>query len=151
MEGHCHGATALFPPTPNGYNGTPPPSGGALTCSTVRASCQLECRQCFLGTCSARTLQRLPSFIYGHATSSMPFNYFIEVAVAPNTTTTERGRILERFARSFLETQNYNVQEEVRLTASEVDLLGTDKTTAERIFVEWALLHKSRLKTGAPR
>jgi len=66
----------------------------------------------------------------------MPSNYFIEVAVAPNTSTTERGRILERFARSFLETQNYSVQEEVRLTASEVDLLGTDRTTSERIFVE---------------
>jgi hypothetical protein len=62
--------------------------------------------------------------------------HFIEIAVLPETNTTERGRILERFARRFLETQNYSVQEEVRLTASEVDLLGTEATTGERIFVE---------------
>jgi hypothetical protein len=59
--------------------------------------------------------------------------HFIEIAVLPETNTTERGRILERFARRFLETQNYSVQEEVRLTASEVDLLGTEATTGERM------------------
>ena len=137
MKCHCHGATATFPhPHPWRLKSVPPSEWGALTSSTGRTICQLECHQCFFGTWAACTLQRLPSFICGHATSSMPFNFFIEVAVAPNTSNTERGRILERFARSFLETQNYKVQEEVRLTASEVDLLGTDKTTAERIFVE---------------
>ncbi len=64
------------------------------------------------------------------------FSYIIEVAAVPGTSSTERGRILEKFARRFLETQNYAVQEEVRLTASEVDLLGTDNSTGERIFVE---------------
>lgn len=66
----------------------------------------------------------------------MRLNYSIEVAVLPETSTTERGRILERFARRFLETQNYAVQEEVRVTGSEVDLLATERTTAERVFVE---------------
>ena len=76
----------------------------------------------------------------------MSLNYFIEVAVPPETTTTERGRILERFARTFLETQNYRVQEEVRLTATEVDLLGTEKTTSERIFVE-CKAHRSTISS----
>ena len=66
----------------------------------------------------------------------MSATYFIEIAVPPETSNTERGRVLERFARGFLETQNYRVQEEVRVTASEVDLLGTEITTGERIFVE---------------
>lgn len=76
----------------------------------------------------------------------MSLNYFIEVAVSAETTNTERGRILERFARGFLETQNYRVQEEVRLTASEVDLLGTEKTTSERIFVE-CKAHRSTISS----
>jgi hypothetical protein len=66
----------------------------------------------------------------------MTLTYFIEVAVPSETPNTERGRVLERFGRRFLETQNYRVQEEVRVTASEVDLLGTENTTSERIFVE---------------
>lgn len=78
--------------------------------------------------------------------STMSLTYFIEVAVTAETTTTERGRILERFARRFLETQNYRVQEEVRLTATEVDLLGTEKTTAERIFVE-CKAHRSTISS----
>ncbi|OQR37151.1 hypothetical protein BWR15_03955 [Pseudomonas sp. T] len=76
----------------------------------------------------------------------MALNYQIEVAVPPETTTTARGRILEKFARKFLETQNYRVQEEVRLTASEVDLLGTEETTSERIFVE-CKAHRSTISS----
>ncbi|PSC03316.1 hypothetical protein SLNSH_19320 [Alsobacter soli] len=66
----------------------------------------------------------------------MGFSYQIEVAVTRETSTTERGRILERFAQKLLHTQNYSVTENVRLTASEVDLLGKEKTTGETIFVE---------------
>lgn len=76
----------------------------------------------------------------------MSLNYFIEIAVSAETTNTERGRILEQLARRFLETQNYCVQEEVRLTATEVDLLGTEKTTAERIFVE-CKAHRSTISS----
>jgi hypothetical protein len=66
----------------------------------------------------------------------MHINYLIEVAATSDMSTTDRGRILERFARRFLETQNYKVTEEVRLTATEVDLLCTETTTGERTFVE---------------
>lgn len=60
----------------------------------------------------------------------------IEVAMPANATNTERGRILERFGRRFLENQNFRVEDEVRITASEVDLLATDNNTGERIIVE---------------
>lgn len=61
---------------------------------------------------------------------------YIEVCVRDEVSTTERGRILERFARRFLETQNYAVVEEVRITGMEVDLLAEERTTGERIIVE---------------
>jgi Holliday junction resolvase-like predicted endonuclease len=66
----------------------------------------------------------------------MSLTVSIEVAVPPDLTSTERGRILERFARRLLETQNYKVTEEVRLTGTEVDLLAVEATTGERVFVE---------------
>ncbi len=61
---------------------------------------------------------------------------YIEVCVRDDVSTTERGRVLERFARRFLETQNYVVVEEVRITGMEVDLLAQERTTGERIIVE---------------
>lgn len=76
----------------------------------------------------------------------MPISYSIEVAVPPETTTVERGRLLAKFASRFLETQNYRVTEEVRLTAAEVDLLGIDKTTSEQIFVE-CKAHRANLSS----
>lgn len=60
----------------------------------------------------------------------------IEVAAAPDTSNTARGRVLEVFARRLLESQNFSVTEEVRLTGTEVDLLAIDASTGERIFVE---------------
>ncbi len=67
---------------------------------------------------------------------TMPYEHVIEIIVPPKTSNVERGRVLERLASRFLNTQNYRVSEEVRLTATEVDLLGTEKTTGEKIFVE---------------
>jgi Holliday junction resolvase-like predicted endonuclease len=61
---------------------------------------------------------------------------YIEVCVRDDVSTTERGRVLERFARRFLETQNYDVVDEVRITGMEVDLLAQERTTGERIIVE---------------
>lgn len=61
---------------------------------------------------------------------------YIEVCVRDGVSTTERGRVLERFARRFLETQNYDVVEEVRLTGMEVDLFAQERSTGERIIVE---------------
>ena len=63
-------------------------------------------------------------------------NRYIEVCVRDDVSTTERGRVLERFSRRFLETQNYAVVEEVRLTGMEVDLLAQERTTGEKIIVE---------------
>lgn len=60
----------------------------------------------------------------------------IEVALPRDATTTEKGRVLERFSSRFLETQNFKVTEEVRLTAMEVDLIAEDNTTKERLLVE---------------
>ncbi|MDO4234308.1 restriction endonuclease [Pseudomonas sp.] len=62
--------------------------------------------------------------------------YYIEVAVNDGTSTTERGGLLERFARKFLECLHLSVKEQVRLTASEVDLLAEDTQTSEKHFVE---------------
>lgn len=76
----------------------------------------------------------------------MSISYSIEVAVPPETTTVERGRLLAKFARHFLETQNFQVTDEVRLTASEVDLLGIDRTTSEQIFVE-CKAHRANLSS----
>lgn len=66
----------------------------------------------------------------------MPLTNFIEVAVPPGTTTTERGQILENFARRFLDAENFGVVQNVRLTGAEVDLLATDKTTGKKFLVE---------------
>jgi hypothetical protein len=76
----------------------------------------------------------------------MSVSYFIEVAAPLETTTVDRGRLLAKFAGHFLETQNFQVTEEVRLTASEVDLLGIDKTTSEQIFVE-CKAHRTNLSS----
>ncbi len=66
----------------------------------------------------------------------MPLNEFIEIAVPAETTTTDRGRLLESLARRLLKSQNFAVETEVRLTGTEVDLLATEQTTGERVFVE---------------
>lgn len=63
-------------------------------------------------------------------------NRYIEVCVRDDVSATERGRVLERFARKFLQTQNYDVVDEVRITGMEVDLLAQERTTGERIIVE---------------
>lgn len=60
----------------------------------------------------------------------------VEVAVPEGVSTTECGRILERFAGRFLGTQNFLVEQEVRLTGSEVDLIASEKMTGEKVFVE---------------
>lgn len=66
----------------------------------------------------------------------MPRTVLIEVAAPPEASSTEKGRLLEKFARRLLETQNFAVTEEVRLTGTEVDLLAVENTTGERVFVE---------------
>ncbi|WP_405132388.1 restriction endonuclease [Paenibacillus sp. FSL H8-0317] len=60
----------------------------------------------------------------------------IEIAVSENTTTTEKGRLLESLGREVLETMQYDVINEVRLTGIEVDLLARHRITSEVIYVE---------------
>jgi hypothetical protein len=62
--------------------------------------------------------------------------YYIEVAVNNGTSSTERGGLLEHFAKKFLECLHFSVKQQIRLTASEVDLLAEDIQTSEQHFVE---------------
>ena len=66
----------------------------------------------------------------------MPRTVFIEVAAAQDASSTAKGRLLEKFAGRLLETQNFAIAEEVRLTGTEVDLLAVENSTGERVFVE---------------
>ncbi len=63
-------------------------------------------------------------------------NISIEVALPKDASTTEKGTVLEKFATRLLESQNFRVVQQVRLTAMEVDLLAQEKSTGERVFVE---------------
>jgi len=60
----------------------------------------------------------------------------IEVAVGKSISNTERGKLLEQLAQEMLETMQYSVTQQVRLTGIEVDLLAVHKITGEKIFVE---------------
>lgn len=66
----------------------------------------------------------------------MSFSFVVEVVATPETENTERGAVLERFAKRFLETQGFKVKERLRLTGTEVDLLGTDPDFGESVLVE---------------
>lgn len=66
----------------------------------------------------------------------MAITPIIEVAVPPETSTTERGDVLERFADRFLKTQNYHVTQKIRVTGMEIDLLAKEISTGEEIIVE---------------
>lgn len=63
-------------------------------------------------------------------------NVNIEVILPKDASTTEKGMVLETFARRLLESQNFRVTQQVRITAAEVDLLAEEKTTGERVFIE---------------
>ena len=60
----------------------------------------------------------------------------IEVATAPDSTTKEKGDLLESLATKFLETQGFEVTTQVRLTAGELDLLCNHKVSGKKIYVE---------------
>lgn len=62
--------------------------------------------------------------------------YIIEICAEEADSTTKKGQILESFSREFLETQGFEVQEEVRLTGMEIDLLCRDTATGETVLVE---------------
>ncbi len=60
----------------------------------------------------------------------------IEVAVPSEYTTTERGNLLEQLAGDFMRVQGYEVETEVRVTASELDLLCKHKINKKIVYVE---------------
>ena len=60
----------------------------------------------------------------------------IEVAVPPNTSTTERGDLLESLAGELMRAQQYEVEENVRVTATELDLLCRHRVNRRRVYVE---------------
>jgi hypothetical protein len=60
----------------------------------------------------------------------------IEVAALPSAPGKNKGDVLERLARILLETQNYNVTEQVRITGSELDLLCEHPVSGRTILVE---------------
>jgi len=78
----------------------------------------------------------------------MTMEYLIEVCVEPSVSTTERGQLLERFAGRFMESQGYEVKEQVRLTGMEVDLLCREKINSEIVLVE-CKAHRSSVSAKA--
>lgn len=60
----------------------------------------------------------------------------IEVATPPNTSTKDKGDLLEQISSEFLRMQNYEVSTEIRVTASELDLLCKHRVNQRVIYVE---------------
>lgn len=60
----------------------------------------------------------------------------VEIAVPEEVSKTETGNILESFSRKLLESQNYKVEDQVRITGMEVDLFAKNRTTDEIVYVE---------------
>jgi len=68
----------------------------------------------------------------------------IEVCVSKEDSTTKKGKLLEDLGAELLRVMNYKVTNEVRLTGMEVDLIATNKSTDEKIYVE-CKAHKNTL------
>ena len=60
----------------------------------------------------------------------------IEVAVPQEYTTKQRGDLLEELTADFMRVQGYEVEREVRITASELDLLCKHKINKKTVYVE---------------
>jgi hypothetical protein len=60
----------------------------------------------------------------------------IEVATTPSALAKEKGDLLEQFAETFLRTQSYEVETQVRLTAIELDLLRKHRVSGRTLYVE---------------
>ena len=68
----------------------------------------------------------------------------IEVINELNAPNTEKGNLLESLAAEFLRTQGYEVSSQVRVTASELDLLCKHNVSEMQIYVE-CKAHKDNL------
>lgn len=60
----------------------------------------------------------------------------IEVAKLRDAPNTDKGNLLEQLAEEFLKTQGYGVSRQVRVTASELDLLCKHKVSGKEVYVE---------------
>ena len=60
----------------------------------------------------------------------------IEIAVPSTASKKDKGDLLEKLSSDLTERQSYSVTEEVRVTASELDLLCTHKVSARKLYVE---------------
>lgn len=70
----------------------------------------------------------------------------IEVINEPNASNTVKGNLLETLAEEFLRTQGYEVSRQVRVTASELDLLCRHKVSRAEVYVE-CKAHKDKLSS----
>ena len=60
----------------------------------------------------------------------------IEVITPESATNKDKGDLLENLASEFLQTQGYKVETEVRVTASELDLLCKHNVNSKKVYVE---------------
>lgn len=60
----------------------------------------------------------------------------LEVLVPKGWTTDQKGRFLEDIAAQVLRRQSYDIEERVRFTGMEIDLLGRHKPSSDRVYVE---------------
>ncbi len=71
----------------------------------------------------------------------------IEVVKPRDATNKEKGDILEKLAENFLKRQRYQVSKQVRITASELDLLCKHKVSEKTVYVE-CKAHKDPLSVN---
>jgi Holliday junction resolvase-like predicted endonuclease len=60
----------------------------------------------------------------------------IEIADVAGVPSKAKGDLFEAFAADLLRTQNYEVETQVRVTASELDLLCIHRVNQKRLYVE---------------
>src|SRR5262245_19298895 len=71
----------------------------------------------------------------------------IEVAMPIDAVTKEKGDLLEELAGEILKTQNYAVESQIRVTASELDLLCKHLVSQKSLYVE-CKAHRDNLGAG---
>ena len=60
----------------------------------------------------------------------------IEVVKSQEAPNTEKGDLLEDLAEHFLKIQGYEVTKQIRITASELDLLCKHKISGKQVYIE---------------
>ena len=67
----------------------------------------------------------------------------IEVVAIKGMSTTARGGLLETLACEILNSQSYDITQNMRLTATEIDLFCTHRLTKKTIYVECKAFRKN--------